>query len=188
MITGVEIFFYHEGDNVLRDQMGLIISKEVFFNMFEAVYETYEDVDESEIDTVNEKILKELRDEMKRVPEPSEPKPMNTKGYVYFVRADGNFTKVGSTVNIKSRYKSLKTTSPHDLKMEMYIESNDCRKLEKSIHELLTELDCNVSGEWFDIKEKELKEIHKLLAEKDLEIKMYEGDIKWVVATRDIIG
>ena len=40
------------------------------------------------------------------------------------------------------------------------------------------ELDCKVSGEWFDIKEKELKEIHKLLVEKDLEIKMYEGDIK----------
>lgn len=178
MLLGSGVFFYHEGDNVLLDPKGFIVTKEEFFNMLDAVYETYEEADELEIEKINEKIMAEYMADMKKTIQPKDPRPRNTKGYVYFVRADGNYTKVGRTTNLKSRYKSLKTASPNELQMEMYIETNDCIGLEKSIHELLMELDCKVSGEWFDIKEKELKEIHKLLVEKDLEIKMYEGDIK----------
>lgn len=174
MIFGPKTFFYHEGDNVLRDQMGFIFSKDDFFEMVDRVYDTYKNIDQSEIDKVNAEIREERRRRYERVMD-SKPKQQETaEGYVYFVRADDNFTKVGSTTNLESRYKSLKTTSPHDLQMQSYIKTEDCRGLENEIHKLLKDGNSHVKGEWFDINKEDEVAIELLLLEKELKLESYE--------------
>lgn len=58
MLDGVQVFFLREGDKVLTDQMGFVISKEEFESMLSQVYETYQLLTDEQIEAHNDEFGK----------------------------------------------------------------------------------------------------------------------------------
>lgn len=53
-LFGTELYFLREGDKVLTDQMGFVISKKDFDFMISQVYETYQELTDERIEAYNE--------------------------------------------------------------------------------------------------------------------------------------
>ncbi len=67
-------------------------------------------------------------------------------GYIYFIdTADGQFVKIGYSVNVKRRLSELQVSSPCRLTLRGVVPGN--REYEKGIHDIFS--DQHVSGEWF---------------------------------------
>lgn len=71
------------------------------------------------------------------------------KGYVYLIRSANGLTKIGHTVNIVQRFKSLDGESPVELKLVGYMESSLLWDLERELHR--TFHDKRIRGEWFKL-------------------------------------
>lgn len=74
------------------------------------------------------------------------------EGYVYFLIHPqlGNYTKIGSCIDIGDRLSSFNVGCPlKQYSMVYYFFSSDRRKDEKELHKQLANK--NISGEWFDI-------------------------------------
>lgn len=67
---------------------------------------------------------------------------------IYFIKETGsNFVKIGTTINIKSRFSGLQTSNPRELMLLGVINDGD----ESSIHETFKE--DHVRGEWFTLSD-----------------------------------
>ena len=67
-----------------------------------------------------------------------------------------NYYKIGITKNLEKRLKSLNNASPTGIEVVYQLESENVRKLEKDIHELLKGYNSNL--EWFKLTEEKLQE------------------------------
>lgn len=149
-MTSYLIRRYRNGDFSLPiDNGGFVMTKDEW-ESFKAAYDRFYETDEYlEINKKRELELEKGRYIEKRQPE----KPKQTKGNVYFVFAKKNGedigAKIGFTTNIKSRMKTLKTASPFELELFVYIPFVPKIEEEKA-HEFFKQH--RLEGEWFDIK------------------------------------
>lgn len=74
--------------------------------------------------------------------------PVSSGGFVYYVRWENDplLVKIGYTANLKNRFSSFLTCSPHRLEI-LRIEETTDGHLEKRLHTKFD--DCRVAGEWF---------------------------------------
>lgn len=144
-----KVYFYHEGDNCLTDQFGYVVTKEEYDYLLSKVGDFYKEVEEEEIIQYNENHKIKVHQGFKSFSEKSKEDQKATKGYVYFIRADGKYIKIGCTSNLKERFKSLKIASPNELELCFYIETDHCKLIEKEMHDYFSNY--KMRGEWFDI-------------------------------------
>jgi hypothetical protein len=71
------------------------------------------------------------------------------KGYVYLLRTDIGYYKIGRTKNIKGRMRAFGIQLPFNVECEHVIPSEDMMSLEKSLHERFASQ--RVNGEWFNL-------------------------------------
>jgi len=83
----------------------------------------------------------------------SEKGHLEKEGYVYFVKDVNGLIKIGCTGDFKNRSYGLKSYFG-DLKLIRLLKCNDMINLERNFHVIFREK--RVTGEWFDLKEKEV--------------------------------
>lgn len=81
-------------------------------------------------------------------------------GYVYLLRSDTGFYKIGRAKNPKNRLATFNVKLPFEVQFEHLIKSNDYKRLEKELHERYDHL--RVNGEWFNLDPKDIEEILKM--------------------------
>lgn len=79
------------------------------------------------------------------------------KGYIYFLQDDSGKTKIGKTINLKSRMIWLSIEKEQILKLIHSIKSEDIDFHEKYIHKKYNKY--REKGEWFNLPEEILLEI-----------------------------
>ncbi|WP_203648953.1 GIY-YIG nuclease family protein [Secundilactobacillus yichangensis] len=135
-------------DGILSDTNGHIISVDEVKELIESQQRFLSEHTQSEIDEYNQGVDDRLYQRMDE--EAARPRQRKQdKGYVYFIQADEKYFKIGSTVNLKSRFKGMQTSSPNNLVLRAYFETNDCRSDEDITHEMFK--DKLIRGEWYDI-------------------------------------
>ena len=68
-------------------------------------------------------------------------------GVVYLLSASDRL-KIGKTKNVKQRINALRTGCPYPIECLGFIETNECTKLEKALHEKFSQF--RINGEWFE--------------------------------------
>ena len=81
-----------------------------------------------------------------------------TQTYVYAI-TDGEFTKVGRSIDPERRLRQLQTASPRELRLEWTAPESDCH--ESLLHDRLA--DDRVRGEWFRV---DVEAVRQACAEK----------------------
>lgn len=76
------------------------------------------------------------------------PSELDPRGYVYFI-TDGEYVKIGSTVDIVSRLNVLQTANARPLTLLKYVASKDRFETERNFHDIFSNF--RVNGEWFNI-------------------------------------
>lgn len=77
--------------------------------------------------------------------------------FVYLFRAENGLVKIGKTVNIQQRFKSIHTMSPIDIEVFAFLETEMADELEYELH---IEFDVDrVKGEWFNLSDEDLQYI-----------------------------
>lgn len=85
------------------------------------------------------------------------------KTCVYFV-FDGEYTKIGYTINMKNRMRSLQGANPRPLKFLFAIlfqKACEARQCEGFFHHMFSNK--QICGEWFDISEQDMSEIKPMI-------------------------
>lgn len=106
----------------------------------------------------NEKNRRRIESETKDFNENmlEEKEKLNKKGTVYFVEGkEGEGVKIGFTTDLKSRIRSLQTSTPHKLSLLNKIEDAFVED-EYKAHKFFSS--CKLSGEWFDISEDDVED------------------------------
>lgn len=75
-------------------------------------------------------------------------------GYVYFFRADNDLIKIGLTVNVKQRKRTLETALPYELETVHIFQTSEYEALEGIFHEYFSAK--RVRGEWFRLSSDDL--------------------------------
>lgn len=146
------LIFNKDASAPLRNQTGLIVKKDEWEEIKQAVDNFYNHYSTEDISNANQRFEEKHQKELSKHRSCESKK--KKQGYVYFVMADGEKIKVGQTTNIDSRFKSLQTASPNQLEMIGYIPCEDCVDLEEEIHDYF--LNQRTIGEWFDITQKDI--------------------------------
>lgn len=162
---------YHPGENFFTDGSRHCVSKEKGLEYAKCLYDFYSVATDEQIEEYNDVIDEEIILEMKNQTINKKPKKQEN-GYVYFIESDSGYIKIGKTFNLKTRMKSLKNASPHNLKLLCYIKSDEYSELEMIFHKKFSEK--RVNGEWFDIK---IDNVLNFAKRKNLNYKMYDGGI-----------
>jgi len=139
---------FFPGSNYLIDGSRHCVNKEDGLKYAKALYEFYSNITQEEIDEFNDEIDEETRQEMESFNR-QHSNSAKTEGYIYFVKSDTGYTKIGMTSNIDTRFKALKTTSPHKLNLICTVKGFDYEKLERKAHKHFKQR--KAEGEWFDI-------------------------------------
>lgn len=84
---------------------------------------------------------------------------------VYFIQADNGLTKIGRTKNLKNRLSKLKTSSPCELNLIWFIETEHELELEAKIHDVFSVK--RVRGEWFDLTDEDMSWIKQIFSKKE---------------------
>jgi len=108
----------------------------------------------------NEK-LEDLERYELELPKSQEVKKSNL-GYIYVLKCK-NLYKIGRTKNLQSRIRIYKTENPFGTKIILKKKVNNYIKKEKYLLEKFKSI--RVRGEWFKLKEINIKEIKKYLNE-----------------------
>ncbi len=136
---------------ILRDCSWNIMTKEQWDSFKKEIDSFYEKFAVQEIVAMDEKI--NYNNKMK--------KHKKTKGYVYLIQSNDGFIKIGRTINIKKRFKTLSVHLPYKIRLLGIIETNDYIGLEEELHCKYAEK--RVNGEWFKLNENEINELLKLV-------------------------
>lgn len=96
--------------------------------------------------------------------------------YVYFIySAEVKRIKIGLTVNEPNeRMRKLQTGSPTILYMLAYQETDDCRSLEKELHNLFKRFRSHTNNEFFELDNSIVEYINQNCNFKQLDILKYE--------------
>lgn len=157
-ILAHKLIIHHAGEPFLRDTLGYIITNEEMEIIVSDVADFYKTHDDNYIKELNKEIDRQKKEEYERVVNrPEEPKkPKHSDGYVYFAKNENNVIKIGRTINLKNRMKSLNTSSPHTIDLVGYIKTGSCVELEEIAQRFFE--DANVKGEWFDLSNKDMQD------------------------------
>lgn len=79
--------------------------------------------------------------------------PKDRPGYVYVMRTDNGFYKIGRTKYLDSRFKAVDLVVPFELELIRAYKTDDCYELERQYHKRYAKY--HVKGEWFRIDEAE---------------------------------
>lgn len=149
-------FVHYEGDSYLRDAQGYLITSEEIQKVFNEIVGFYKEYSDEEIREINKKIDEEKRAEYKKnMNPPTKNKHKFSVGYVYFAKNEDDKIKIGRTINLKGRMKSLNTSSPHTIDLVAYFETNSSVELEEATQKYFNEN--KIKGEWFDINTDDIR-------------------------------
>jgi len=148
-------------ETVIADCTQQIISREDFEWLVETGSKFYANHNDYEIAGINLEIREGL---IGPSHEPVKKKRLKEDyGFVYLLRADNGYYKIGRTISLDDRIKQLKIASPCELELILAIETDECRELEESLHCLFD--DKRATGEWFELIEADVEYIKGLGAQ-----------------------
>ena len=114
----------------------------------------YENLNKSYIRARIEARLQELQ----ALPDRMLDKPLRRKAcFVYLIQAENGLVKIGKTVDIRARLKSLDWASPLKLKLLGVIRSQFADEIEDELHAEFQ--DVRIRGEWFALDEDDVVDI-----------------------------
>lgn len=96
-------------------------------------------------------------------PAPRDDKPSTKKtkpGYVYLIRGENGYYKIGKSSNAKNRIESLGVVLPFTIEPVCIVQTNDMHGLEKELHARFS--DKRISGEWFVLNEQDVSYIRNI--------------------------
>jgi len=93
---------------------------------------------------------------------------MKPEGYVYLIRSETNFWKIGRTVNPEDRMRTFKTKLPFDVEYEHLIACYDQRLLELQLHRQFDGK--RQRGEWFSLDPNDVAYIKRFSTQLDYEV------------------
>jgi hypothetical protein len=80
---------------------------------------------------------------------PPKPDPPDRSGYIYLLGPSNGLYKIGRTIDVEQRLKSIQTYFPHKLNLVCCHETSDMYNAEGFAHALFE--DKRVRGEWFEL-------------------------------------
>jgi hypothetical protein len=83
------------------------------------------------------------------------------RGFIYLIRAENGYVKIGITRNIDNRLKTLETASPLQLELLKSKHVRNAPAIDRRLHKLYQ--DKRKRFEWFDLDDQEIKEIITLI-------------------------
>jgi hypothetical protein len=90
----------------------------------------------------------------------AKPSPRMASGFVYLVRSDRGYYKIGKTKNPKSRQKTFGLQLPFEIEFVHLIESNAYHWAEEQLHRRFAAK--RVQGEWFALSDDDVVRIKSL--------------------------
>jgi hypothetical protein len=88
----------------------------------------------------------------------------NKSGYIYAIRGDDGYTKIGLSVDPKERLESLRREyGDRSLQIYAAFKVENMLKTERELHGLYSQK--SVGGEWFDLSQGELDGFCAMLSE-----------------------
>lgn len=81
-------------------------------------------------------------------------------GYVYILKSDSGFTKIGRTTDINNRMATFSVKLPYQVEFEHVIRTNNCVLLEAYLHGSFESK--RIDGEWFDLSNEDIDAIRNL--------------------------
>lgn len=115
-------------------------------------------IKEEDIEVFYNKCISELIIEYSNKTEVTKKERKLTPGCVYFILNKSNgFVKIGKSININSRLKSLTGYYGKDLKLLFKIDTECCNSLEKELHKEY--VDFRKYGEWFELSNEVINSI-----------------------------
>lgn len=81
-------------------------------------------------------------------------KQSNKSGYVYLIRSQDGYFKIGHTSDPDNRMKTFSVKLPFDVEYVCLIWSGDRFELERSLHDLYKSK--HVNGEWFNLSDEDV--------------------------------
>ena len=82
------------------------------------------------------------------------------KGWLYVIECDG-FSKIGKTINPKSRTAKYISENPHEISVKVLIEVEHHSEKEEALHKMFNKK--LFRGEWFKLDNKDFKTIKRYL-------------------------
>ena len=149
-------------ETAIADCTQQIISREDFEWLVKTASKFYANHSDYEIAGINLEIREGLLGPTDKPTEKREPKRRDY-GFVYLLKADNGFYKIGRTKSLDDRIKQLEIASPHELELILVIETDNCRNIEESLH--LRFDDKRSRGEWFELSEADVEYIKGLGAQ-----------------------
>lgn len=164
-----KFYLLYPDEGVLRDSDNMIVTKEEYLDLIKQTFEFYINSDPKSIEKINAELKEEYRKEyFGQLEKTNKDETKPSVGFVYLIQADGEHYKIGSTINLATRMKSLQTSSPNDIELIYSTKAENYMDLEFNIHAELTKLGKHVRGEWFDLDAKDLKYVRGIFDTHDI--------------------
>lgn len=95
--------------------------------------------------------------DFRQIPPPENPRRID--GYVYILRSDSGYWKIGRAKNPANRLKTFTVKLPFVVNYEMVIPSTDYAALEQELHARFDY--CRVNGEWFELTDGDIADLKR---------------------------
>lgn len=96
--------------------------------------------------------------------------------FVYVLRS-GPYYKIGRTKDFNQRISQLRIQLPFEVELFKVINTDDCAKLEKCLHQIYAEE--RVNGEWFELSDESIANLFLVPASVSCKGKMTEAQMQW---------
>lgn len=135
----------------------MYLSKKEIQFLIDGLSKTLSIVTDEEITQANNELVKQFISESTRAKEESKIKTREKKkGYVYFIKDNSGYIKIGCTKNVNRRLKDFSVASIN-LKIVHQIETNDMELTEELFHNKFFKK--RIKGEWFNLNENDIEYI-----------------------------
>jgi outer membrane translocation and assembly module TamA len=81
------------------------------------------------------------------------------EAYIYLIKNDENYYKIGLSTNIKTRYSTLQSSNANTLTLIHSIKTYFPREAEKSLHTRYKRHKVRIRGEWFKFNEHDITDV-----------------------------
>lgn len=147
---------------------GIILTPGEWFDIKRHVDRFYQEVLAEDIDRRNEKTrasrIFDTHESAPLVPPPT--RRVDRPGYVYILKSNNGYHKIGRTKNIDKRLVGIARDYPVHITALHYFPCRDCVGAELRLHRRFA--DCRLQGEWFDLSDEQVAWL-VTITEKDTE-------------------
>lgn len=112
----------------------------------------YENFQKPYVAALLEKRIQELKVEPKDIPAVRYVR--REAEFVYLIRAENGLVKIGITINVEQRFRTLDTSCPVEIALIGVLHSDEAIVVEAELHERFE--DRRVKGEWFALSSQEI--------------------------------